>query len=159
MEFSIYLHENQRVGWNLFFEKNKRACPFIREVRVYGTDSTILYFCMINFSVTKKKLLSGSFHVKDHATFLLNWNISLLNFVIMWIVHVFLAFNQKEQTKLARASCPTAVRLIGGYFLLGITTSMNIIVTNTTPDLAGNVSIKKKWEKNEIRLVVAIQYS
>ena len=61
----------------------------------------------------------------------------------MWIVHVFLAFNQKEQTKLARASCPTAVRLIGGYFLLGITTSMNIIVTNTTPDLAGNVSIKK----------------
>ena len=37
---------------------------------------------------------------------------------------------------------------------------MNIIVTNTTPDLAGNVSIKKKTEKkNEIGLVVAIQYS
>ena len=36
---------------------------------------------------------------------------------------------------------------------------MNIIVTNTTPDLAGNVSIKKNWKKNEIGLVVAIQYS
>ena len=28
------LHENQWVGWNLFLEKNKRTCPFIREVRV-----------------------------------------------------------------------------------------------------------------------------
>ena len=36
---------------------------------------------------------------------------------------------------------------------------MNIIVTNTTPDLAGNVSIKKTEKKNEIGLVVAIQYS
>ena len=35
MEFSIYyVHENQRVGWNLFLEKNKQACPFIREERM-----------------------------------------------------------------------------------------------------------------------------
>ena len=34
MEIFSLLHENQRVGWNLFLENNKRACPFIREVRV-----------------------------------------------------------------------------------------------------------------------------
>ena len=28
------LHENQRVGWTFFLEKNKRACPFIRGLRV-----------------------------------------------------------------------------------------------------------------------------
>ena len=33
MVFSI-LRVNQRVGWNLFLEKNKQACLFIREVRV-----------------------------------------------------------------------------------------------------------------------------
>ena len=27
------LHENQQVEWNLLLEKNKWACPFIREVR------------------------------------------------------------------------------------------------------------------------------
>ena len=27
-------YENQRLGWNLFLEKNKWACMFIREVRV-----------------------------------------------------------------------------------------------------------------------------
>ena len=29
------LYENQRVGW-IFFEKNKRVCPFIRDVKVEG---------------------------------------------------------------------------------------------------------------------------
>jgi hypothetical protein len=33
---------------------------------------------------------------------------------------------------------------------IGITTSMNIIVTNTTPDLAGNVSIKKNEKKTRL---------
>ena len=31
------LHENQRVGGNLFLEKNKRACLFIKEVRVINS--------------------------------------------------------------------------------------------------------------------------
>ena len=27
-----------RVGWNLFLEKNKQACPFIKEVRVEASS-------------------------------------------------------------------------------------------------------------------------
>ena len=36
-----YVHENQRVGWNLFLEKNKMAHSFMREARV------LKMFCFI----------------------------------------------------------------------------------------------------------------
>ena len=59
---------------------------------------------------------------------------------------VFFLLLTKEQTKLAGASCPRAVRLIDGYFFffLGVNMKINVIVANTTPHLAGKVSIKKK---------------
>ena len=31
---------DKRVGWNLFLEKNKQACPFIREVRVVNLSGS-----------------------------------------------------------------------------------------------------------------------
>ena len=43
------LHENQWVGWNLFLEKNKQACPFIREVRVHCLTTRHIYVVDLNF--------------------------------------------------------------------------------------------------------------
>ena len=38
------LHENQRVGWNLFLEKNKPACPFIRKVGALMLEGNFIFF-------------------------------------------------------------------------------------------------------------------
>ena len=56
---------NKRVGWNLFLEKNKRAFPFIREVRVEGLRiiKEISYFLDQNHSLKVNNILQLFFEL------------------------------------------------------------------------------------------------